>query len=178
MQRNTMTEIVNHSRNTAWERSVKILLGSLNRFFVVTTLALSSAVVYTRHLFSPCERFRTPQCNISENIKIKQIRRRNNGEDSTNTIWNKCSSLAINFGSAFLLQVQKQVLGEENISKSALPSFSCFFTVWGTHTCTVVSLYICSCGTEEPFGGGVGFCGLLEGRSLFLTCHELHSRQN
>ena len=47
----TMTEIVNNS-STAFERSVKILLGwggggGLNRFYVATTLALSSAVVYT-----------------------------------------------------------------------------------------------------------------------------------
>ena len=43
--------------------------GGLNRFYVATSLALSSAVVYTRHLFSPREGFRTHQCNISENIK-------------------------------------------------------------------------------------------------------------
>ena len=47
----------------------------LNRFYVATILALSSAVVYTRHLFSPCEGFLTHQCNISENIKIKRIQR-------------------------------------------------------------------------------------------------------
>ena len=38
-----MTEIVNHSRSTALERSVKSLLGcvgGLNRFYVATTLAL------------------------------------------------------------------------------------------------------------------------------------------
>ena len=48
--------------------------GGLNRLNVATTIALSSAVVYTRHLFSPLEGFLT-QCNISENIKIKRIQR-------------------------------------------------------------------------------------------------------
>ena len=47
----------------------KILLEGLNRFYVATTLVLSSAVVYTRHLFSPREGFLTHQCNVSENIK-------------------------------------------------------------------------------------------------------------
>ena len=46
----------------------------LNRFYVATTLTLSSAVVYTRHLFSPREEFLTHQCNISESIKIKEYR--------------------------------------------------------------------------------------------------------
>ena len=82
MSRHTMAVIVNHSKSTALERSVKILLGEgggggggggLNRFYVTTTLALSFAVVYTRHLFSPREGFLTHQCNISENIKIKLI---------------------------------------------------------------------------------------------------------
>ena len=77
MQRQTMIEIVNHSRSTALERSVRILLGEggggLNRFYVAITLALRSAVVYTRHLFSPREGFLAHQCKISENIKIKQI---------------------------------------------------------------------------------------------------------
>ena len=68
MQRHTVTEIVSHSRSTALERSVKILLGSLNRFCVAKTLALSSAVVYTRNLFSPREGLLSHQCNISENI--------------------------------------------------------------------------------------------------------------
>ena len=43
MQRHTMTEIVNHSRSSDLERSVKNLLGwagGLNRFYVATTLAL------------------------------------------------------------------------------------------------------------------------------------------
>ena len=85
MPTHTLTDIVNHSRSNAFERSVKILLGSvcvgvgrgwrLNRFYVATTLALSSAVVYTRHMFSPLEGFQTHQCNISENITIKQIQR-------------------------------------------------------------------------------------------------------
>ena len=68
MQRHTMTEIVNHSRSTALERSVKTLMvcmcvcvcvcvclcggGRLNRFYVATTLALSSAVVCTKHFCS------------------------------------------------------------------------------------------------------------------------------
>ena len=46
----------------------KILLGGLNRFYVATTFALSSALVYTRHLFSPREGFLTHLCNIRENI--------------------------------------------------------------------------------------------------------------
>ena len=41
MQRYTMTEIVNHSRSIALERSVKLLLEGLNRFYVATTLAHS-----------------------------------------------------------------------------------------------------------------------------------------
>ena len=57
--------------------------GSLNRFYVATTLAFISAVVCTRHLFSPREGFLTHQCNIFENIKIKWIQRWNNDEDST-----------------------------------------------------------------------------------------------
>ena len=103
MQRHTMIEIVNHSRSTALGRSVKILLGGgcggegggggsgggLNRFYVATTLALSSAVVYTRYLFSSREEFLTHQCNISENIKIQRIQRWYNDEDSTaNNNWN------------------------------------------------------------------------------------------
>ena len=57
MQRHTMTEIVNHSRSTALQRSVNILLcvcGAgglrLNQFYVATTIALTSTVVYTKHL--------------------------------------------------------------------------------------------------------------------------------
>ena len=59
--RHTIAEIVNYSRITALERSVKIFLdvrvcvwggggeeGVVNLFYVATTLALSSAVVYTR----------------------------------------------------------------------------------------------------------------------------------
>ena len=54
--RHTKTEIVNHSRSTALNRSVKYYWGwKLNRFYVATTFALSSAVVYKRHLFSPRE---------------------------------------------------------------------------------------------------------------------------
>ena len=49
--------------------------GGLNRSYLATTLALSSAVVYTRHLDSPREGFLTHQSNISENIKIKQKQR-------------------------------------------------------------------------------------------------------
>ena len=81
-QRYTMTEIVNHNRSTALERSVKHYVGGRG---VAITLALGSAVVYTRHLFSPREGFLTHQCNISEKIKkkIKQTQRRNNDEDST-----------------------------------------------------------------------------------------------
>ena len=59
MWRHTMTEIVNHSnsRSTALEQLINILLGDLNRFYVATSLALSSAVVDTRHLLSPREGF-------------------------------------------------------------------------------------------------------------------------
>ena len=60
MKRHTMIEIVNHSRSTALERSVKSLrggvggveggaMGGLNRFYVATTLALVGHSV----LFSP-----------------------------------------------------------------------------------------------------------------------------
>ena len=92
-----MTEIVNHSRSTAMELSVKILQcvcvclsvclclwvcvcvcgwvgGGRLGFYVATTLAVSSAVVCTRFLFSPREGFLTHQCNI----KIKRIQRRKN----------------------------------------------------------------------------------------------------
>ena len=58
-------------------------VGGLNRFYMATTLVLTSDVVYTRHLFSPREGFLTHQCNISENIKIIRIQRWNNDEDST-----------------------------------------------------------------------------------------------
>ena len=88
MQRHTMTEAVNHSKSTALERSIKILLGregegGLNRFYVATTLALSSAVVYTKHLFSSREGFMIHQCNISENIK-----KSNEYRDET-TLWTR-----------------------------------------------------------------------------------------
>ena len=46
-------------------------------------LAFSSAVVHTKHLYSPREGFLTHQCNVSEKINIKQIQRWNNDEDST-----------------------------------------------------------------------------------------------
>ena len=63
MQRHTIKEVVNHSRSTGLERSeiysacvcVYVCVcgggggGGFNRFHVATTLALSSAVVYTRH---------------------------------------------------------------------------------------------------------------------------------
>ena len=55
MQRHKITEIVNGSRNTALEQSVKFYLGGLNRVYVATSIGLSSAVVYTRHLLSPRE---------------------------------------------------------------------------------------------------------------------------
>ena len=50
----------------------KTLLVYLNRFYVATTLAISSAVVHTRHLFNLLEGFLIHQCNISENIKKNQ----------------------------------------------------------------------------------------------------------
>ena len=62
----------------------KVLLGGvLARFYVATTLAPSSAMVYTRHLFNPRVGFLTHQCKFSENIKIERIQRGNNDEDST-----------------------------------------------------------------------------------------------
>ena len=82
MQRHTLTDIVNHSKSTALEQSVKVLLGGLNWFYMATNLALIPAVVYTRLLFNLRKCFLTHQCNISENIKIKQIQRWNNNEDS------------------------------------------------------------------------------------------------
>ena len=72
---------MNHSRNTTLERSD----WCLNRFLVATTLALSSAVVYTRHFFSPLEGFLTHQCNISENIKKQQQQKTNEHRDETMT---------------------------------------------------------------------------------------------
>ena len=78
----TMTEIVNHSRSTTLERSVKNLLRvglgqELKSILLATTLALSSAVVYIRYLFSPREWFL--HCNSSvqhlreHKIKLIQI---------------------------------------------------------------------------------------------------------
>ena len=78
---NTLRRRYQRERRT---HSVKTLLGeswglaggvggSLNRFYVATTLALSSAVVYTRHLFSPREGFLTHQCNISEREHKNQM---------------------------------------------------------------------------------------------------------
>ena len=69
IQRRTITKI-NHHRRTALERSVKsISLEGLNRFYVATILALTSAAVWTHNLFSPHEGFLTHQCYISENTK-------------------------------------------------------------------------------------------------------------
>ena len=84
IQRRTITKI-NHDRRTALERSVKsISLGvGLNRFYVATILALTSAAVYTHNLFSPHEGILTHQCYISENTKINKLQRWNNDEDST-----------------------------------------------------------------------------------------------
>ena len=62
MQRHTMTKILNHSRSTALERSAKNFTGRLKSVYVVTILALSSAVVYTRHLFSPREGLCSGNC--------------------------------------------------------------------------------------------------------------------
>ena len=45
----------------------------LNRFYVTTTLVLSSAVVYTRHLFIPREEFLTHQYNIFKPLYCKRM---------------------------------------------------------------------------------------------------------
>ena len=74
MQGHAIKEIVNHSRSTILERSGKYYRGREWGAYEATTLALSSAVVYTRHLFSPREGFLPHQCNISENIKINEYR--------------------------------------------------------------------------------------------------------
>ena len=63
-----MTEIVDHGRSSTLERPVKILPVGFNRVYAATNLALSSAVVYTRHLFT-FEGVLTHQCNISQTIK-------------------------------------------------------------------------------------------------------------
>ena len=60
MRRHTMTEIENFIRSVALERSVKYYEGvggggGSNWFYVATTLAPNSAVVYTRYLFSPLD---------------------------------------------------------------------------------------------------------------------------
>ena len=73
----------------------------LNLFYMFITLPLSSAVVYTSHLFSPSKRFLTHQYNISENIKIKRLQRGNNDEDSTaRNKWNAVANenLQLNSG--------------------------------------------------------------------------------
>ena len=55
----------------------------------------------------------------------------------------KCSPLAMKFGSAtFDCKCRKQVLGEENVPEYGVPSFSYFFTFWGTHLCFIVFFYI------------------------------------
>ena len=80
MRRHTMAEKVYHSKSIALEWPVKYYWGvgvgwgrgGQNRFYVATTLALSSAVVYPRHLLSPREGLLTQQCNISEKIKKNQ----------------------------------------------------------------------------------------------------------
>ena len=46
MQRQTITDLVNHSRSTALER----VGGGFKSIYVATTLALSSVVVYTRRV--------------------------------------------------------------------------------------------------------------------------------
>ena len=64
MQRNTIIEIVNHNRSTALERSEKKkkkktnkkkkkkhMERGLNRFYVATTIVLSSAVEFWAQLF-------------------------------------------------------------------------------------------------------------------------------
>ena len=64
IQRRTITKI-NHDRRTALEQSVKSISlgkgwgggGGLNRFYVATILALTSAAVWTHNLFSPHEGF-------------------------------------------------------------------------------------------------------------------------
>ena len=72
MQGHSMTGIVNHNRSKHLLGTVnKNITAGLNRFYVATTLAFSSAaLVYTRHLLRPREGFLTHQCNISENIKL------------------------------------------------------------------------------------------------------------
>ena len=69
MQRHAMTEKSKPQQKNRHRTDSKQITGSLNRFYMATTLALRSAVVYTRYLFSQSEGFLTHQCNISENIK-------------------------------------------------------------------------------------------------------------
>ena len=47
--------------------------GRLNRFYLATILALTSAAVYTHNLFNPHEGFLTHQCYISVNTKNQLI---------------------------------------------------------------------------------------------------------
>ena len=73
IQRRTITNI-NHDRRTTLEWSVKsVSLGGLNRFYVATILAVTSAAVKIHNLFSPHEVFLTHQCYISENTKKQLI---------------------------------------------------------------------------------------------------------
>ena len=59
-----------HSRRTVSE-NINVWIKSILRGH---TLALSSAVVYTQHMFSPREGFLTHQWSISENIKSNEYK--------------------------------------------------------------------------------------------------------
>ena len=90
MQRHTMTEIVNHSRGTALERSVK----TLSRFYVAATLAIGSAMVYTRQLVKFAWRVSNASVqHLRENQTNTEMKQRW-GLDSKNN-WNAEAKLTV-----------------------------------------------------------------------------------
>ena len=62
-----ITKNMNHNRSTALERSVKNLLGGLNRFYVIPTSPLASIMAQNIQLFGPREGFLTHQWIITGN---------------------------------------------------------------------------------------------------------------
>ena len=91
IQRHTTTAQQKHCLGTARKNFTRRAgMRGLNQIYVTTTLALSSAVVYTRHFLSPLEGFLTQSVqHLLEHIYIyiyiykKRIQKCNNDKDST-----------------------------------------------------------------------------------------------